>query len=248
MFKYVLLLQIFLLPLNSIGSSEKTVVFILGTGRCGTSCLTGILQIMGLNLGSDLKPTDEHNPKGYFEHEPIQRLNTDVILKELGIQEDCLNGNSLPLLDPHDPALQKYKSLIKNALTTYFNDIPFFGLKGAGYTVLLPLYIDIMQEQNYTIKIIVMRRNALEIAESYHRFDDRPKDLTLLMVKSHHALVEQYKLMYDILDIEFKDLVNDTENVVTALCNYLPTLNLNEGKLKQIEQFLDKNLVHHKIN
>jgi len=47
-------------------NNKKTVV-ILGAPRSGTSLAAGLLSILGVDMGRDIRQADEFNPKGYFE-------------------------------------------------------------------------------------------------------------------------------------------------------------------------------------
>ncbi len=57
-------------------------IFILGMHRSGTSCLAGIMQAAGVELG-EVRRSSTHNPKGNRELPAVWRLN-DAILAESG--------------------------------------------------------------------------------------------------------------------------------------------------------------------
>ena len=52
-------------------AGEKQAIFVVGPGRCGTSCLMGVLEILGVCVGSDFA-TPAHNPKGIFEDRGVR--------------------------------------------------------------------------------------------------------------------------------------------------------------------------------
>jgi hypothetical protein len=54
---------------------------ILGSGRSGTSLACGVLASAGYFMGSDLLPTDDGNPKGYFESAEINEINEQLLAK-----------------------------------------------------------------------------------------------------------------------------------------------------------------------
>ncbi|MBE9481821.1 MAG: sulfotransferase family protein, partial [Bacteroidetes bacterium] len=54
-------------------------IFILGMHRSGTSAITGVLKILGVNLGSSLMPPLEDNPKGYFENLNVFKVNEEIL-------------------------------------------------------------------------------------------------------------------------------------------------------------------------
>ena len=60
---------------------KSVIICILGMHRSGTSLLTRVLNLMGVYLGPDahlLQPLAE-NPKGFWEHKEIWKLNEDIL-------------------------------------------------------------------------------------------------------------------------------------------------------------------------
>ena len=55
--------------------NQKTCLLVLGMHRSGTSTLAGVLNILGIELGSSLLPPTTENTKGYFENQYIMSLN-----------------------------------------------------------------------------------------------------------------------------------------------------------------------------
>jgi hypothetical protein len=60
-------------------------VVVLGMGRSGTSAVAGLFAAAGFYPGRevDLFGGDQHNPRGYFEHKDMFRINEEI-LGELG--------------------------------------------------------------------------------------------------------------------------------------------------------------------
>ena len=59
----------------------KIAIFILGMHRSGTSVLGGVLNIIGLDFGSDLMVANAANPKGYFKDNFVYKLNEKILSK-----------------------------------------------------------------------------------------------------------------------------------------------------------------------
>ncbi|MEQ9229573.1 MAG: hypothetical protein RIF46_02755 [Cyclobacteriaceae bacterium] len=68
-------------------------ILVLGIARSGTSALAGTLAHMGIPFGNGLKPIDEQNAKGNYEHLELSKLNQQV-LKVLG--SNWSDHNPLP--------------------------------------------------------------------------------------------------------------------------------------------------------
>ena len=62
----------------------KNITVITGPFRSGTSCVTGLLERCGFDLGKNIRvlrdPT-EHNPKGHFEHDLLFAINERLIIE-----------------------------------------------------------------------------------------------------------------------------------------------------------------------
>jgi len=57
---------------------DQSLTVVTGLPRSGTSMLMQMLAAGGMNLLTDgLRPTDEDNPRGYFEFEPVKRMLRD---------------------------------------------------------------------------------------------------------------------------------------------------------------------------
>lgn len=57
---------------------ENTVIIVSGLPRSGTSMMMQVLQAGGLPLLTDrMRRPDTDNPKGYYEYDPVRKLESD---------------------------------------------------------------------------------------------------------------------------------------------------------------------------
>lgn len=56
-------------------------VLVLGSGRSGTSLLTGALARAGYYVGADLIPASDANPTGFFEDREVNAINESLLLQ-----------------------------------------------------------------------------------------------------------------------------------------------------------------------
>jgi hypothetical protein len=68
---------------DTAAQAPKKIVIILGMHRSGTSCLTGSLQLAGLDLG-DYSEWNPHNLKGNRENAEVMALNESVLVANGG--------------------------------------------------------------------------------------------------------------------------------------------------------------------
>ncbi len=64
---------------NTPTSNQTKSVIIVGSGRCGTSCLAGLFDQTHYYHGDNLYPPNSANPKGFFENKEINDLNEQII-------------------------------------------------------------------------------------------------------------------------------------------------------------------------
>jgi hypothetical protein len=90
-------------------SRNDSIVIVSGLPRSGTSMLMGMLSAGGLELLTDgLRTADQDNPKGYYEFEPVKKLNTTTDRAWLG----GARGKGLKVISyllPYLPETYDYK-------------------------------------------------------------------------------------------------------------------------------------------
>src|SRR5882757_5861307 len=87
--------------------SDDHVTIVSGLPRSGTSLMMQMLQAGGMQLLTDgLRTSDEHNPRGYFEHEKVKHGRNDLSWLE---QAGGKAVKVIHLLLPHLPADRNYR-------------------------------------------------------------------------------------------------------------------------------------------
>ena len=91
---------------------NKHIIVVSGLPRSGTSLMVQMLQAAGIPLLiDDHRPSDENNPKGYFEFEPVKSLATDASWLPLA------EGKAVKIIShllPHLPDHFQYKIIFMN--------------------------------------------------------------------------------------------------------------------------------------
>lgn len=64
---------------------KKEPIFVIGTGRSGTSTLAGILYFLGVKMGKEFIPANDNNPIGYFENKDVLYAFRPVMRGQKGI-------------------------------------------------------------------------------------------------------------------------------------------------------------------
>ena len=114
----------------------KTVYFILGMHRSGTSALGGMLNIMGLEFGSDLMVANERNPKGYFENNFVYQLNKKILSQNNTVWYDLHFQASDIDKNDFDDFVQEAEQIMSNEFKYSEN----FVIKDPRISILFPIW------------------------------------------------------------------------------------------------------------
>jgi hypothetical protein len=151
--------------------NRRAVVLVVGSHRSGTSAVAGSLARAGLAFGDELLEANEGNQLGYFEDREFVSLN-DALLARFG-------------LNWHDPRLlpdgwqasgeaAAARAAIGELLRARLSRFPVFGLKDPRLCVLLPLYLELLAEQDVACGCVLVYRHPTESALSLAQRDGFP--------------------------------------------------------------------------
>lgn len=217
----------------------KTVYFILGMHRSGTSALGGVLNIMGLDFGANLMPATEMNPKGYFENIKAFNLNEKIFNENHSSWDDChFDVGKIP-----EEKRISYENEIQEMMTKEFKYSENFVIKDPRICLLFPLWEKMCQNLKIEIKIIISYRNPVEVANSLVKRDGFSFEKGLLLWSHHFLSAEIMSRSYPRIFVSFDDVLYETDSTVDKLYDFT-NIETKNKKRKQINQFLDINAKH----
>mgnify|MGYP006290474083 CR=1 FL=1 len=73
---------------KKIKTNKTKEVIILGLGRTGTSMVAGILEKLGIDMGTNYKKKNDSNPLGYFENVEFLEINKQILKKAGGSHDN----------------------------------------------------------------------------------------------------------------------------------------------------------------
>jgi hypothetical protein len=226
-------------------SSRQTCIFVLGMHRSGTSAFTGVLNLIGLELGSETTPPSSlENPKGFFENVKIQNFNKKILRENYSSWDDpFFNIKQINQLE----YIQEAKDLLEEEFQ-YFNT---FVIKDPRICILFPIWEKACSELNIDIKIIIPYRNPIEVANSLKKRDSLSIEKGMLLWVSHFLFAEKYSRDYLRIFVSFNDLIHHTFDTITRIAN---SLQIDFSQLQEphcqdeIKKFLEPSLKHHNIS
>ena len=219
---------------------KQTCILVLGMHRSGTSVLTGVLNLLGVYLGSDLMKNEETNQKGHFENSNFYSFNDNLLLKMKSAWDDAyFDAKRVKQLDD--------TTALKKLITKEFSSHKLFAIKDPRIIYLFPLYEKALKELDIDIKIILPYRNPQEVALSLLARDGFSKEKGLLLWASYFFLAEQYSRKYSRYFVSFDKLIQDTKTTLQKLNDALHLGIIENYDKNIINSFLSKDLKHHNI-
>ena len=187
---------------------RQTVVIVLGMHRSGTSCLAGLLQQAGVELGAVIERSP-HNPKGNREHPAIMALNEALLAH---------NGGSWQR--PPAGALHWDRTLARrrDALIAAYRAAPCWGFKDPRTLLTLPFWLDGLRARQ--VRLIASVRHPAAVVNSLrarhpHRFTARAA-LRLWLEYNQRLAIWRAIFSFPVLDFDLPPAAY--RQAVTAAC------------------------------
>lgn len=223
-------------------SEQKKAVLILGAPRSGTSVTTGVMGKLGLNLGHTLTEARSWNPRGDYEDANIVDLNRSLI-RAFGICPRNATGV------PSDYSLHDYtyeaKKRIKRTIKKSFGDAQVFGLKHPRINLMLPVFLDAVQEMGYHPHLVVVSRDTRHVVRSLNRSEKQRGDEYelrdgLRFVHSFLRPLGKHVADYPHTRITFNEITQKTPQAIEKIRKIIPGLHSYEEKKELIDSFVYK--------
>jgi len=211
-------------------------ILIVGMHRSGTSCMSGLLKLLGVYQGkSASEGVSEENPKGHFENDGLCAI-TSYLMGKMGI-----NWNKVPeeiiKVDLPSGYIAAIHILLKNE---FAGNHPLISMKDPCLSLVLDSFLEAMDN----VYVIRMHRPKEEV---YLSLDARGD-------KYNSELYEQYNARLDYIiekhnpnhvDVEFENLLQDPISVLQEIERRFDLDLKIESKLDEITEFVDPKLKRH---
>ncbi|MDX6709958.1 MAG: hypothetical protein QOH96_974 [Blastocatellia bacterium] len=229
---------------ETTGACKQDIICVLGMHRSGTSLLTRVLNLLGLDLGTDQVLTTEpvvNNPKGYWEHNEFTAIS-DAILKRYGGSWD-----EPPLLPPGwetDSAIDDLRHRARQLIQDQFAEVQLWGWKDPRSCLTLPFWQPLLPQMRY----IICLRNPVDVARSLERRDNLTAEKSSSLWLTYVSSALNYSEGKPRLVIFYEDLMDDCLRELRRLAGFLG----KPERAKQLEaqeamqQFIEKGLQHYR--
>lgn len=222
-------------------NKDKIAVLIIGMHRSGTSAITRVANLLGLYLGDFTTAASQYNAKGYWEHTNIVPIN-DEILNTLG--SSWYDTMPLPKDWWQNHKLDIYKQKLETILLDDFKNSHLWGIKDPRISILLPLWLPVLQKVCDKIHLIHVYRHPKEVACSLLERSSLSSLTTSLLWLKYN--IEALKLTDNCkrLFINYNEIFEDPKILINKIANFFEK-NYNEQIENEIKSFIDANLRHY---
>lgn len=223
---------------------KSTAIIVLGMHRSGTSALTGVLSIIGVNPGPSLLPAvQEVNPKGFWEHAEVVATH-ERLLTSLDSSWD--DERPLPENWWQRSEIARYREELLAILRRDFADCPLWVLKDPRLCRLLPMWRSILQELGVQTHFILCLRHPVEVAMSLRRRDALDAVRGNLLWLRHILESERETRGLPRVVVSYTQLLHDWRIIMRQITNAAcPLVIIDETTAEKIDDFLEPALRHH---
>lgn len=223
--------------------SRRRALLVTGMHRSGTSCVTRVVNLTGLAIGTDLLPSRADNPAGFWEHAGLGAINEEI-LERLGTSWDAL----APL--PEDacarPELDDARARLAEIIRHDFADETDIVIKDPRICLLAPLWRDALTELGFEVEFLFVLRNVEAVVASLHaRHAFAPWQSELLWLRYNLAFEAETRDDRRAL-VHYEDLLEDWRTALGKAAGTLalPLPDPGSERAQAIDDFVAPGLNH----
>jgi hypothetical protein len=217
---------------------------VLGMHRSGTSALTGLLGLLGVELGRNLLDPGADNPKGFWELRRIVECQSDL-LDALGSYFDDILPTS-PGWE-NRPEVGPFRDRLKEIVADEFAGKPLWGFKDPRTCRLLPLWRQLFEEMGVDARYVLTVRNPDEVAASLASRSGHAYNVSLLMSLIHMLEAERQTRSFRRVFVTYDQLMQSWQPMVQRIGSALGIEwpHSPATVAQQAGDFIESNLRHH---
>ena len=223
---------------------NNQAIIVLGMHRSGSSALTRVLNLHGMELGSRLMAPQKDNETGFWEHQDIVDLH-DQILKMLNSSWD---DEILPDQWWQKRSLRPHRKQLADILLRDFSQHSLWGTKDPRMCRLLPLWLPLFDELNCRPVFVLGIRHPLEVAKSLEKRNGFSLQRGERLWIQHSLLLERSTRGFPRTIVPYERLLSDWKSVVRRVQSVLKTPWPKTPADREVEQFLNPAMRHHKAS
>lgn len=220
----------------------REAIIVLGMHRSGTSLVSGILKLTGLDLGKNLWKPDHANAKGYFENSQIGIFNDQLFeMMHTNWHDTVLLPDQWWLDDKISGQMDRFGEIIRDE----FDTTSFLLIKDPRISVLLPFYLKAFDKLNIKPYFIINFRDPYEVAASLKKRNNLSFSKSLILWMDHTLKAELYTRDQPRIFIHYDQvLANPLLFLKKIFSHFNLEYTIPPAHAKRINEFVSKELKH----
>lgn len=190
--------------------TKLTDLAIIGMHRSGTSMISGIIENLGIHLGTYILGSNDSNPTGHFEDQEFIELN-DKILNSNGYSWDNV-PDSLDQLIITDELEEEIKAFIKRKSINMF-----WGWKDPRTCITFYIFSKLLKNQ----KIIIIERDNNKVIHSLQKRNGFSFEIAESITNAYNNYVNEIKNNENFLLLNYNDFINEPEININKITSFL---------------------------
>ena len=223
-------------------TSDKSVIFIVGPHRSGTSAIAGeVARLTGANFGKFLMQAQYDNSQGFYENEHIVALNDDLLQYFQLNWEDPRLIEQVAFLDPRLDHLRKRG---EEVIHQEFGAAPLIAIKDPRLCQTLPFWIDICNKLEFDTHVILTYRKIDDIVSSIMSRDLVTEEHGFLLTSSYVLSAERNSRDVSRTFVSYDKCIDDSPYLAAKIIKDLDIPNISTDTKSHV----NKSHQHHKDN
>jgi hypothetical protein len=222
----------------------RDAIFVVGTGRTGSSALTRVLGLCGGALPLRTLPANFANPTGYWEPELSVALNDRFLEAHRSSWYDETLRLQLGAVDQCDA-----NALVRDAsflLAVAFESNGPLVVKDPRISALLPYWTEAAYRAGLRTTIVHNFRNPVDVAASLASRDGLSTEHSDALWLKYNLLAERETRAFPRVFVSYEELLDDWEGLVERCARELGVaVSAAEGRRDAVEAFLSAGHRHH---
>lgn len=224
---------------------KKKAVIVLGVARSGTSVASGMLNILGVDMGTSLR-TNIINPKGSFEDKDFRYLINNQIIKSARGRKRFYPFDywtNPPTLKQINKVFPKFKSQFEQLIEQKSKNKTLWGWKSPATHLIIEQVL-----KNDLIKnphLVVVTRNPIDIVTSantsFWKFSKMSNNIEKLrVVKYHSEIITTFMTKFPKIPrvtLDFENIIKNPTETSKKLSNFLD-IEFSNNHLKRVNKFI----------
>jgi hypothetical protein len=220
-------------------AARPVLLFVLGSGRSGTSALARVLSLCGAALPAGMMGADAGNPVGYWEPRAAIRLNEAILYRHGSAWSDP----SLRLQEEGEFGAEEKAARIAEigAYLATLPPAPLVLIKSLHINLLSDMWFEATRLAGFDIAVVITLRHPQEVIASLAKLVRASPELAGALWLKSNLLAERHTRGLPRVFVDYADFLDDWRQEVTRISAAL-AIDLNTRDEGAVEEFLEPSL------